>query len=170
MKVLNDVKVDLGKEVDLYLPYQRLSVYDLDHNKVNSRELVYPNLINANVSISGDEMKIKFAGNTLTYPRDENIKEGEYLLRLKQDKLLPLFNKKMLKQGHMNPSMDNPNNKISVSAYDEDVLGSKLLAYVEVGGFEHYCSFVMENNFSVYKMSKFDLYVPSDGFVLTSKQ
>ena len=28
-------------------------------------------------------------------------------------------------------------------------------------------SFVMNNNFSVYKLPKFHLYVPEDGFVLT---
>ncbi len=170
LKVPNDVKIELNKEVNLYLPYQRLSVYDLEHNKVNSREVVYPNSINANVSFSGEEMKIKFGNNVLTYPKDPSISEGEYLLTLKQDKLVPIFNKKMLKQGHMNPSMDHPNNKIKVSAYDEDVLGSKLLTYVEVQGFEHYCSFVVNNEFSVYKMPKFELYIPNDGFVLTPKQ
>ena len=72
----------------------------------------------------------------------------------------------MLKSGHQNPEVEDLYNKIKVSAYDEDVLGSKLLTYVEVAGFENYASFVIENNFSVYKMPKFYLYVPYDGFTL----
>ena len=58
---------------------------------------------------------------------------------------------------------------VIVSAYDEDVLGTKLLAYVQVNGMEKYASFVMDNKFSVYKMPKFELYVPEDGFELMEK-
>ena len=65
--------------------------------------------------------------------------------------------------------MDNPKNKIKVSAYDEDVLGDKLLVYVQVKDFDYYASFVIENNFSVYKMPKFDLYVPREAFELIKK-
>ena len=69
-----------------------------------------------------------------------------------------------------NPEMDNPRNKIKVSAYDEDVLGDKLAAYVQIKDFELYSTFVVKNNFSVYKMPKFELYVPEDGFELLPKE
>ena len=72
----------------------------------------------------------------------------------------------MLKAGLENPEMENPKNKIKVSAYDEDVLGSKLLVYVQVANFEFYSSFVLDNNFSVYKLPKFEMYVPRDAFEL----
>ena len=75
----------------------------------------------------------------------------------------------MIKKGFENPVFDNPTNKIFVSAYDEDILGSKLLTYVEVAGLEYYASFIVDNKFSVYKMPKFELYVPRDGFELTPK-
>ena len=75
----------------------------------------------------------------------------------------------MLKKGYQNPEMDNPKNVIKVSAYDEDVLGSKLLVYVQVENLEKYASFVIDNNFSVYKMPKFSMYVPEDGFELIQK-
>ena len=65
----------------------------------------------------------------------------------------------------VNPEMVAPN-KIKVSAYDEDVLGDKLLVYVQVPGFETYASFMIDNNFSVYKMPKFEMYVPEDAFTL----
>ena len=137
---------------------------------MNSREVIYPNKGQATVTVSNGQMKVNVAGATLTYPEDPNIPAGEYDIVFKQEKLLPIFNKKMIKSGHENPDVSDINNKIKVSAYDEDVLGDKLLTYVAVPGFDNYASFVMKNNFSVYKMPKFHLYVPYDGFVLTPKK
>ena len=169
VKLSNEASVSLGKEVTLYLPYQRISLYDADHNKANSREVVFKNSTTASVVTKGDVMHIHVAGTTLTYPADPDYPDGVYEFTFKQDKLMPLYSKKLLKKGLTNPEMDNPKNKIKVSAYDEDVLGSKLLAYVQVSGFESYASFVVDNNFSVYKMPKFELYVPQDAFELKAK-
>ena len=168
MKIRNDEKVNLGKEVDLYLPYQRINVYDQDHNKVNSREVVFENVVNVTVNNEKGQMLVKFGKTVLSYP-EEGLENGEYLLTFKQDKLLPIFPNKMLKKGYENPEMDNAKNKIKISAYDEDVLCSKLLVYAAVEGFENYCSFVINNNFSVYKLPKFELYVPRDAFELKAK-
>ena len=169
LKVKNEEKVELGKELTLYFPYQRLNVYDQDHNKLNSREVVYPNSAIAQVKNSNGRMEIRVGKAVLIYPENPNYPDGLYEITFKQDKLMPLFTKKMLKKGYENPHMDDPKNIIKVSAYDEDVLGTKLLAYVQVEGFENYASFVMENNFSVYKMPKFSMYVPEDGFELKQK-
>ena len=168
-KVRNEEAVKLGKEVELYLPYQRISIYDKDHNKANSRELVYENRGSASVSHKNGKMMIKAAGTTLEYEDDKNLDDGEYDIIFKQDKLLPLYSKKMIKKGLTNPEMDNPKNVIKVSAYDEDILGNKLLTYVQVSGLDNYASFVVPNNFSVYKMPKFEMYVPKDGFELIKK-
>ena len=167
MKVANDKEVKLGKEVTLYLPYQRINVYDQEHNKANSREVVYQNKGVASVSTAKGVMSVKVAGATLRYP-EEGLENGEYEIIFKQDKMQPIFPNKMLKKNDklVNPEMDNPSNKVKVSAYDEDVLGTKLLAYVQLGNFEKYASVVMNNDFSVYKMPKFELYVPRDAFEL----
>lgn len=166
LKMKYDQKPKLGSEVELYFPLHRVNVYDVNHNKANSREIVYENAVQASVRNHNGQMHISFAGGTLVYPENPEITDGEYRLVFKQDKLMPIFSKKLLKKGYVNPEMSNPGNKIKVSAYDENVLGKTLLAYVEVKGFENYASFVMENNFSVYKMPKFELYVPEDGFEL----
>ena len=166
LKVNNQEKVHLGKEVQLYLPYQRIGIYDEEHNKLNSREVVHPNTFKAKVSTKNGEMSIAVAGTTLTYKENPEYPAGEYELTFKQDKLLTIFNKKMLKTGLVNPEMDNPKNTIKVSAYDEDVLGKKIAVYVQVTDVENYATFVLDNNFSVYKMPKFELYVPEDGFTL----
>ena len=171
LKMPNDEKVNIGKQVTLYLPYRRLNVYDTEHNKTNSREDVFMNKGEAVVSNANGMMRIKVGGATLTYPSNEKYPDGKYDIVFKQDKLIPIFNRKMLKgSDRENPEMDNPRNKIKVSAYDEDVLGDKLAAYVQIKDFELYSTFVVKNNFSVYKMPKFELYVPEDGFELLPKE
>ena len=169
LKMKNDEEVKLGQEVEIYIPYQRINVYDEEHNKLNSREVVYPNVTVGQIKNNKDMMVIKLGDATLTYS-SEGLEDGEYEITIKQDGLMPLFTKKMIKKmGYENPVMDNPSNIIKVSAYDEDVLGSKVLAYVQVKGFENYCSFIMNNNFSVYKMPKFSLYVPREALILKKK-
>ena len=172
IKVRNDVEVELGKEIDIFLPYQKVSIYDLNHNRVNSREIIYPNTTNAIVEQENGEKEIiiRFGGTSLRYPNDSNYPAGEYELTLLQDKLIPLFPHSMLKNGYSNPEVEDAYNKIKVSAYDEDILGSNLLTYVEVKGFDKYCSFIVNNNFSVYKLPKFDLYVPRDALILKPKK
>ena len=169
IKVKNGEKVELGKEVNLYLPYQRINVYDQEHNKVNSRENVYMNSGEVEVKASNGMTEIKIGKNTLRYP-DMGLNSGKYRITFKQDKLMPVFPPKMMKkdkEGKLhNPVMKDARNVISVSSYDEDILGKKLLTYVQVANFDRYCSFVMDNNFSVYKLPKFNLYVPKDAFTL----
>ena len=172
MKMENDAEVNLGEEVTLYMPYARINVRDADQNKTNSREKLFENRGEAIVTNVNGMMRIKVAGTTLTYPSNPNYPDGKYDIVFKQDKLMPIFPKKMLKNNEerQNPEMSNPRNTIKVSAYDEDVLGKVIATYVQVPEFEFYSTFVMKNNFSVYKMPKFELYVPEDGFVLFPKQ
>lgn len=170
LKVKKNSHPKLGDEVEIYLPYAKLVIRDEDNTRLNSREIVYPNKFDARVSKKNGQMMISVAGTTLTYEDKQEVEEGEYDLIFKQDRLEPLFNKKLLKSGLKNPEMSNPHNVIKVAAYDEDVLGKKILAYVAVSGSENYASFVLNNNFSVYKMPKFSLYVPEDAFTLVKKQ
>ncbi len=167
LKANNEEKVKLGSVIDLYFPYQRLKVYDKEHNKINSREVIYPNKGNALVFNKGDKLEIKVAGATLIYPNDNLYGNGEYEITFKQDKLIPLYTKKMLKKNKVLENIKAGNNKIKVDSYNEDVLGKKLLVYVQLNGFDKYSSFVVDNTFSVYKMPKFEMYVPEDGFTLT---
>ena len=166
MKIANDESAPLGEEVTLYLPYSRINVRDENHNKLNSREVLYENKANVNVTIKNDNMIISGPSFTLVYPYESNVSDGQYQLVFKQDLLQPIFPRKMLKKGYENPLMKNPKNVLKVSAYDEDVLGDKLLVYVQAKGVDGYFSFVLKNNFSVYKLPKFDLYVPREAFDL----
>ena len=167
MKMKNDEQVDIGRKVALYLPLSKVCIYDKDHNKANTKEEIFRNTVVAQVTNRNGSLVINVAGSKLVYPQ-EDIKypDGRYLLTFKQDKLMTIFPKKMVKKGYQNPDVEDMNNIIKVSAYDEEVLGDKLLVYVQVAGVEKYASFVINNNFSVYKLPKFNLFVPDDGFIL----
>ena len=166
LKINNEEKIELEKEIDLYFPYQKLKVLDSDYNKINSREIVYPNKIKATVINRGDKIDIQVAGTTLTYSNNNSYGSGEYEITFKQEKLIPLYSKKMLKKNKNLTNIKCNKNKIKVDAYDEDILGNKLLIYVQLKGFDKYSSFVVDNKFSVYKMPKFELFVPDDAFTL----
>ena len=166
LKMPNDEKVPLGKKLILYLPLARVSIYDQNHNKANAREVVHLNSGSVTVSHKNGKMVVKTASGNLVYPENPKYPDGKYQIIFKQDKLVPLFPKKMLKKGYQNPEADDLSNRINASAYDEEVLGDTILAYVQIPGFENYVSLVLKNNFSVYKLPKFQLYVPEDAFTL----
>ena len=168
-KMRNDEQVPLGKRINIYIPYNRIKIYDEHHNKLNAREVLYENKGMCTVTVKNNMMRINVGGSVLTYPNTKNYQEGRYEISFKEDKLVPIYTKKMLKKnpGLTNVEMEIPSNKIKVSAYDEDVLGDKLLIYVQIAGFNKYSSFIVDNKFSVYKMPKFEMYVPEDAFTLT---
>ena len=114
IKVKNGEKVKLGEEVNLYLPYNRINMYDQEHNKLNSREVVYKNVGRADVGVDKKGNTVISIGcATLSYP-DMGIKPGKYEIKFKQDKLMPLFPTKMIRKDTeyklVNPVMENPKN------------------------------------------------------------
>ena len=164
-KVKNSEKVTLGKEVTLYLPVERIKIYDSKHNKWNSREIVYEDKFMAHVEQKGENIVISTPFGTFTYPNDTKLASGEYEMSLSQEGLTPIFNKKMVKQGFKNnPEILANKNRIKVSAYDEDGLGEMNSIFVKVKGLPNYATFVVENNFSVYKMPEFEMAVPFEAF------
>ena len=55
---------------------------------------------------------------------------------------------------------------LSVSCYDEEPQKDLNYVYAQIRGFEEYITIAVKNNFSVYKMPKFKIVVPADGFEL----
>ena len=53
-----------------------------------------------------------------------------------------------------------------VSCYDEEPQFVTNYIYAKINGFDEYVTLVVPNNFSVYKMPKFKIRVPKDGFEL----
>ena len=105
-------------------------------------------------------------GASLTYPKLD-VEDGTYKFLLKQDKCEVVFDKKNAK------AVENPVTKaikgqsLVVSCYDEEPQHKINVIYAKISGFAEYVTLVVPNNFSAYKMPKFKINIPVDGFELT---
>ena len=74
--------------------------------------------------------------------------------------------KKLLKEKELKDFAQPNTNLITFTAYDEDKAKNKNFIYGLVDGIEHYATFYVENNFSVYAMDKFKVHIPPQGIEL----
>ena len=66
-------------------------------------------------------------------------------------------------------SKNKAKNLITFVAYDEDHSSKKNFIYGQVKGVEHYATFYVDNNFSVYAMDKFKIQIPEESIILKKK-
>ncbi len=156
-----------GQQIDAYLPLDRTLIFDKDANSLYSREELFVNEAEAKVTTNKNgqrEVQIK-GGEKLVYPSLE-VEDGDYKFILKQDKAEAILNKKLnkeLKKEHVNVKKGE---FLSVSCYDEEPQQNINMVYVKIKGFNEFVTIVIPNEFSVYKMPKFKIKVPADGFEL----
>ena len=158
-----------GDELEVYLPLDNISIFDRNDDSLLAREVIYPNIAKAKVMTDAKTNKTTIrinGGETLVYD-SLGVSDGDYEFLLKQDKCEIVFDKKTAK-GIEEEVCRVPMNKqfLSVSCYDEEPQHVLNYIYAKINGFEEYVTLVTKNNFSVYKMPKFKINVPSDGFVL----
>ena len=169
-RVNKDRNIKVGQELDVYLSLDSMLIFDEKDNSLYSREVIYPNDAIADVS-KGDNgvtiIKIR-GGETLKYPDLEGVEPGVYTFRLKQEKCEVVFNKKTAKGLEDVTKKATPCGSFTVSCYDEEPQHDKNSIFCKIKGFNNYVTIVYKNNFSVYKMPKFKINVPSDGFELLS--
>jgi ABC-type sugar transport system ATPase subunit len=145
-----------GDEVSAYVPESALTLRNAIGDKLLSREIVYDNVVKAAIKTNGSESIVSFAHTHLHLPA-LGVADGEHEIRIDENKVVPIFSKKQCKSlGKKNPEFD-PKKTIRVSAYDEDPLGSMNTLFVKIEGFANYATFVVPNDFSVYKAPKFRL-------------
>ena len=163
-------KIKKNDKLIVYLPLDNTYIYDENENNLFVREVVYPNKAVAKLSTLKDgKRQVAIAkGETLVY--DElPYEDGEYQFVLKQDKAEVVFDKKTAKslEDKEEILLSAPKGKfLTVSCYDEEPQKEVNYAYVQIKGFEEYVTIAIKNNFSVYKMPKFKVVVPADGFEL----
>ena len=162
-----DRKFESGKSINVFLPLDHILIYDENDDSLFVRETVFPNVAKAKVSTgnSGEKIIKISGGETLIYP-ELNIEDGDYQFVLKQDKCEVVFNKKTAKTVENPTTKANKNQCLTVSCYDEEPQHKINVVYAKIGGFDEYVTIVVPNNFSVYKMPKFKINVPDDGFML----
>lgn len=145
-----------GDEVTAYIAESALMIRNEVGDKVMSREIVYDNVVEANVKTLGNESVVSFGRTRLHVPA-LGVRDGMHQLRIDESKVMPIFSKKQCKSlRRKNPQYD-PHKTIKVSSYDEDPLGTTNALFVKIEGFKDYATFVVPNDFSVYKAPKFRL-------------
>ena len=187
-------KIKKNDNLTVYLPLDNTYIFDNKENNLFAREIAYPNAALCKVSTLKDgKRQIEISrGEKLVY--DElTTQDGEYQFLLKQDKLEVVFDKKTAKSLTEGQKIKQPLFKkkkamvkeevklvdpdsivtvapkgqvLSVSCYDEEPQKDVNYVYAQIKGFDEYVTLALKNNFSVYKMPKFKVIVPVDGFEL----
>ena len=187
-------KIKKNEELTVYLPLDNVKIFDENNNSLVAREVTYPNMTTAKVSTLKDGRRVVNInkGEKLVYD-DLRVEDGEYKFLLKQDKVEVVFDKKTAKHITEGPKVKQPSFKkknavikeetklvdpnsiitvapkgqcLTVSCYDEEPQVDMNYVYAQIKGFDEYVTLALKNNFSVYKMPKFKVVVPSDGFEL----
>ena len=159
--------IEVGKDMDIYLPLDKIHIFDENDDYLSIREVAFPNISKAKVTTNKKglrEIKI-VGGETLVYD-NLDVEDGNYEFILKQDKCVPFFNKKLCKETKTQFVKPEKGKFLSVSCYDEEPQHKSNVIYVKIAGFDEYVTLVIPNEFSVYKMPKFKIGVPVDGFIL----
>ena len=157
-----------GQSISIYLPDNHVLVTDEEDNSLLSREVIFKNSAPAMVSTEKNGLRrVSISGGeTLVYDKLD-VQDGQYEFVLKQDKCQVVFPKKAKKQLGVEPTATyNSKQTLTVSCYDEEPMETKNIVFAQIKGFKEYVSLLFENNFSVYKMPKFKIIVPPDGFEL----
>ena len=152
----SDIKA--GDEITAYVSEAALLIRNDVGDKVISREIVYDNVVQATIKTTGNESLVSFGRTRLHLPV-LGVKDGLHQVRIDESKVTPIFSKKQCKSlGKTNPEYDLKKT-IKVSSYDEDPLGTMNTLFVKIEGFANYATFVVPNDFSVYKAPKFRLFL-----------
>ena len=167
-------KIKKNDKLTVYLPLDNTFIYDDKNNSLYGREVIYPNSAFCKLSTLKDgKRQIAIArGETLVYDSlAYDVPDGEYEFLLKQDKLEVVFDKKTAKGIEGDVLTAAPKGEfLTVSCYDEEPQSDVNYVYAQIKGFDEYVTLAVKNNFSVYKMPKFKILVPVDGFELKPLQ
>lgn len=156
---INDKSMPKPKDkVILYIPEDKIVIYH-NEERLLLKEKINNNETKCQVEHAGNQTIIAFGRQKITIPKRENITPGEHILKLKQHGAKALFTNKMLKKYKLQKENYPKAQTIKVSAYDEDKTGKKNALFVKVDGFENYVTLIVENNFSVYDMPEFQVYL-----------
>ena len=169
LRANKDRTIKKGDKLEVYLPLDNISIFDENDDSLLAREVIYPNIAKAKVTNDQKNNKtiIDIQGGEQLIYDNLGIADGNYEFLLKQDKCEIVFDKKTAKgvEGEVQ-LVANKKQYLSVSCYDEEPQHVLNYIYAQIKGFDEYVTLVTKNNFSVYKMPKFKINVPVDGFEL----
>ena len=165
-RAAKDRDIALNKEMSVYLPLDHILINDENDDSHYSREVVYPNVAEAHVSKKDKLTTIAIKGGEKLVYENLDVEEGDYQFVLKQDKAEVIFNRKTAKGVEDALKHAKKGECLSLSCYDEEPQHKMNTIFAKIKGFDEYVTLTTKNNFSVYKMPKFKIKVPVDGFEL----
>ncbi len=157
-----DKKLNVGEHINIYIPFDKITILSLDKQRVQSREIIYSNIAKANVTRKDGLLFIRGGGLNLSINDIEGVEEGLHDIEIDQEKVKVVFTKKFIKSTKMKVEELPSKNRVKFMAYDEDPAGNKNIIYGKIPGFENYVTLCVDNNFSVYKMPEFQIYIPEN--------
>ena len=150
-----------GSDALIYVNADSFSIVAKDGKRYVSKEEIFPNIVEATFAHEEGKTKVSFGGVNLLFDGDLG-KDGVHHVRIREDKVIPIFNRKQSKiLGHKNPEID-PHRVIATAAYDEDQLGGHNAIFLQIPGMEGYATFLVDEDISVYKAPKFKLMLEAD--------
>ena len=160
-------KFKSGDNISVYLPLDKMYLFNKDDDSLFSREEIFENKANCHVTNKNGKTTIKInGGDTLVYD-DLGVEDGDYEFVLKQEGAQVVFDKKTAKGIEEEVcKVATPNQFLKVSCYDEEPQHKINTIFVKIKGFEEYVTLVINNNFSVYKMPVFKINITPDNFEL----
>lgn len=163
-----DLKISKNQEVKVFISYEKCGIYSEAGDSLLSREEILRNSAQANVSYDAakDETIVSIVGGEKLVYHGVKVDPGLYSLEIAQDKIKVLFNKKMAKalgKEFIAPTKSS----LKFSAYDEEPGKHMNTIFGSIKGFGDYVTFVVDNNFSVYKMPKFSIDIPFEALKLS---
>ena len=167
LRASKEREIKKGDKIEVFLPLDHISIFDKNDDSLLAREVAYPNVAKAKVTNNNGQTIIQINGGEKLVYESLGVEDGDYEFLLKQDKCEVVFSKKVAKGIEGDVLMvANKLQSLSVSCYDEEPQHVINYIYAKIKGFDEYVTLVMPNNFSVYKMPKFKINVPKDGFEL----
>ena len=157
-------KIQKGERLTIYLPEDKIRIFDEESNCLSLREVAYPNVAACKVKKdkNGKTIVMIENGESLLFD-DLDVPEGAYRLTLRQRGFEVLFDKKTAKSLDLPYIAPEKGKFLSVSCYDEEPSQTVNFIYAQIKGFPEYVTLEAPNNFSVYKMPSFKIKIhPED--------
>ena len=149
----------------IYISKDNIYLYDKDGELVNSREVIFSNRLHAHIKEANGELVAQTnAGAFKILDSEENRQHLNQEVEIEIDVEGPqvIFNKALNKENPEHNNNIEKTNIIKFEAYDEYKSKQKNFIYGLVRGFENYVTFLVPNDFSVYKMDKFQVCIPKE--------
>ena len=150
----------------VYLPIKKMLILDKEGEILSSREVLYQNELKGVISKKNDHYYLKLNNKSIELHKNYENLIGKVRVVINPVGPQVVFNKKLNKENEEHNKNINGCFSIKAYAYDEYKSLKTNYIYVKAKGFENYATFVVKNDFSVYKMPTFNIIIPEESLMI----